>query len=198
MRLGTHPAKAPMRTTPTIGPYRHYWILSPMTRRELSEVTFLIARLSDDNWVLSMLGAGSLQHLLNYHPEFLEAIGEEVEANANLHLALLNVWRLDAMSDETWAEVQRLACSTLAEVLRDLGDLPDDLAIFARKPWTPTSLCRLKQVGNASRLDLEEVDGLPYFLEVSRALDRWEGLKAAGLSDEGALIDALIEYAKGV
>lgn len=71
-------------------------------------IVFLIARLTDDNWLLTNLGAGPIEDLLARDPTFLDPIAIEVRNSPNLRTALGSVWQ-NAMSDLTWRAVQRLA-----------------------------------------------------------------------------------------
>lgn len=72
------------------------------------EIVFLIARDADDDWVLENLGAGPLESLLAADPTFLDAVALEMRSSPRLKGALQCVWQ-NTMSDETWAQVQRLA-----------------------------------------------------------------------------------------
>lgn len=72
------------------------------------EIAFLIARRSDDPWVLSNLGAGPLESLLAEDPTFLDACEAEARISPNLRLALRSVWPMN-MTQETFARVLRIA-----------------------------------------------------------------------------------------
>nr|WP_295108497.1 hypothetical protein [uncultured Caulobacter sp.] len=74
------------------------------------EISFLIARKTDDDWLLCNLGAGPIESLLAHDATFLDAIAHEVPRSPNLKAALASVWQ-NAMSDATWQAVRRLAAS---------------------------------------------------------------------------------------
>jgi hypothetical protein len=74
------------------------------------EITFLIARMTDDAWLLCNLGAGPIEDLLAHDATLLDAIALEARSSPNLKTALASVWQ-NAMSDATWQAVQRIADS---------------------------------------------------------------------------------------
>jgi hypothetical protein len=74
------------------------------------EIAFIVARSTVDDWVLEILGAGPLEDLLVDDPTLLDFIALEIGSNPRLKEALGFVWQ-NAMDDETWTKVQRLACS---------------------------------------------------------------------------------------
>jgi len=73
-------------------------------------IVFLIARVTDDEWLLCNLGAGPIESLLAHDGTLLDAIAVEVETSPNLRIALASVWQ-NAMSEATWRAVQRLAAN---------------------------------------------------------------------------------------
>jgi hypothetical protein len=74
------------------------------------EITFLIARMTDDDWLLCNLGAGPIESLLAHDATLLDAVAIEARNSPNLKTALGSVWQ-NAMSEATWRAVQRLANS---------------------------------------------------------------------------------------
>ena len=74
------------------------------------EISFLIARMTNDGWILCNLGAGPIEDLLADDATLLDAIAVEIESSPNLKIALGSVWQ-NQMSDVTWRAVQRLAAS---------------------------------------------------------------------------------------
>ncbi|QUD90556.1 DUF6869 domain-containing protein [Phenylobacterium montanum] len=74
------------------------------------DITFLIAKGSDDAWVVENLGAGPLEDLIDGDPTLLDAIALETASNPRLKEALQSVWQGE-MSDDTWARLRRIAGS---------------------------------------------------------------------------------------
>jgi hypothetical protein len=74
------------------------------------EITFLIARMTDDTWLLCNLGAGPIESLLAADATLLDAIALEARNSPNLKTALASVWQ-NAMSETTWQAVRRIADS---------------------------------------------------------------------------------------
>ncbi|HWE98595.1 MAG TPA: hypothetical protein VG248_02255 [Caulobacteraceae bacterium] len=72
------------------------------------EITFLIARMTDDSWLLCNLGAGPIESLLAHDGTLLDAVAIEAQNSPNLKVALGSAWQ-NAMSEATWQAVQRLA-----------------------------------------------------------------------------------------
>lgn len=74
------------------------------------EISFLVARTTADDWLLSNLGAGPIESLLAHDPTLLAALAHEARSSPNLKVALASVWR-NAMSEATWRAIQRIAGS---------------------------------------------------------------------------------------
>lgn len=74
------------------------------------EIVFLIARSTDDDWLLCNLGAGPIESLLAHDGTLLDAIAVEVATSPSLKIALASVWQ-NAMSEATWRAVQRLVAN---------------------------------------------------------------------------------------
>jgi uncharacterized protein DUF6869 len=92
------------------------WALDTMSDLEFHdplralEISFLIARTTQDPWVLVLLGAGPLESLLSEDPTFFDAIASEASSSPQLVEALRSTWQ-NAMPDDVWRSVQRLAGS---------------------------------------------------------------------------------------
>lgn len=74
------------------------------------EISFLIARMTDDAWLLCNLGAGPIESLLADDATLLDAVALEARNSPNLKTALASVWQ-NAMSETTWRAVRRIANS---------------------------------------------------------------------------------------
>jgi len=74
------------------------------------QIVFLIARLTDDDWLLCNLGAGPIESLLANDGTLLDAIAVEVETSPHLRVALASVWQ-NEMSEAAWRTLQRLAAN---------------------------------------------------------------------------------------
>ena len=74
------------------------------------EIAFLIARMTDDAWLLCNLGAGPIESLLAFDETLIDAVAHEARNSPNLKVALASVWQ-NAMPEATWQAVQRIAAS---------------------------------------------------------------------------------------
>ncbi len=84
----------------------------------------------------------------------------------------------------------------LIEAMQQLATLDDDLTIYAREPWTPSSEARLAVEGSEEEKKTK-TEGLCYFLEVFIAqefIEDWRSTQKMPPSDEQACA-RLIEYA---
>lgn len=85
------------------------WILEDMDPARVLELSFQIAKATDDPLTLACLGAGPLEHLLCNDHTLIDAIAIETAASPNLAVALGSVWGWNSIPPEAYATVRRLA-----------------------------------------------------------------------------------------
>ena len=71
------------------------------------EIALFIAHQTNDERLLTNLGAGPLEQLLADDPTLFDAVAIEARKSASLRTALAAVWKND-IPDETWQSIQRL------------------------------------------------------------------------------------------
>jgi hypothetical protein len=71
-------------------------------------IVLKILDVTDDEWIVTNLGAGPLENLLALHPdETIERLKSEIPNNPKLKNALMHTWQ-NMIPDEHWNEIQRL------------------------------------------------------------------------------------------
>lgn len=82
--------------------------LSLRSPKECWEVVLDIVSATDDEWVLTILGAGPIEDMLSSNPEeTIAMIERDAPQNSKLRYALANVWQSDT-PDDVWNRLQAI------------------------------------------------------------------------------------------
>ena len=84
------------------------YLLALRSPKECWQVVLDILSATNDEWVLTNLGAGPIESMLSFNPEeTIAMIEREAPQNSKLRSTLSNVWR-NNIPDDTWSKLQAI------------------------------------------------------------------------------------------